>query len=104
MRQHSRLRQVPAACYCVVHGFTSSQGGLFMSCSLDALNMLLCGFSQSAGMLLQLNLRQGEHAALLRLLGYVQQPKADKGEPLKLCHKCNLLAVIPPALKQRLRL
>ena len=38
---------------------------------------------------LQLSMRQGEHDALVRLLTYVQQPKADKGGPLEPCHGCH---------------
>ena len=37
----------------------------------------------------QLSMRQGEHDALVRLLTYVQQPKADKGGPLELSHGCH---------------
>ena len=33
----------------------------------------------------QLDLRQGEHDALVRLLEYVQHPTADKGRPEQSC-------------------
>ena len=46
----------------------------------------MCGFSQTAELLLQLSMRQGEHDALARLLEYVQQPKSDKGNHLKPAH------------------
>lgn len=43
---------------------------------------------------LQLSMRQGEHDALQRLLDYVQQPKADKGNPLSFVTTALSLAVV----------